>query len=395
MALKGRIVDLVIAAAEREELPPAALLAVVEVESAGEPLETDGRTPRLLFERHVFHRELAERAPAALKAAKKAGLAIAKWSRSTQYKDQGTSAARLALIARARAIDTECANRACSWGLGQTMGFLAEELGYLDATHMVAQMTDGGIAAQIDMMLAEVNKKGLRDELARGDWAGFARVYNGPGFAENAYDAKMEAAHRRWQRQIAMMVDGTYVRPRHEDLTKFEIEAIQQQLVTLGYPQVGDVDGRWGRLTTGAISAFQMHEGLPVTGDYDDATRDALAVATKPEPSPARAATTAEDLRAAGSQTVAAADRGRLWAKILGFLGLAGGAEKSGALDGAQSVLDQVQQLRPIVTAARDVLAWVGSAWWIVALVAGAAVWHQYGAIVKRRIADRIEGRHV
>ena len=40
-----------------------------------------------------------------------AGLAIPKWNKATQYKDQGSSAKRIALITRARAIDENVANR--------------------------------------------------------------------------------------------------------------------------------------------------------------------------------------------------------------------------------------------------------------------------------------------
>jgi N-acetylmuramidase len=70
-----------------------------------------------------------------------AGLASPKWSKATQYKDQGKSAQRIARITHARAIDENVANRSASWGLGQTMGFLAEEPGFTDATEMVDHMT--------------------------------------------------------------------------------------------------------------------------------------------------------------------------------------------------------------------------------------------------------------
>lgn len=393
MALKGKIVDIVMEAADRFALPRAALLAVVEVESNGVALEMDGRTPRLLFERHVFHRELKARAPHKLKIAVEMGLAIPKWSRDTQYKDQGASADRLALIGRARTVDVECANRSCSWGLGQTMGFLAEELGYRDATAMVAQMTERGLRGQVAMMCLEIQSKRLEDALALEDWAKFARAYNGPAYAQNRYDTKLAAAHRRWTRQLEALESGTLREAAHQRLEDFEIAGIQQRLKDLGYYN-GDVDKLWGPLTTGAVSAFQQAEGLPVTGDYDERLRDALAAATPRVVADARANTTAEDLRKAGSQTVKEADRGTLWAKILVMLGLAGGSEEAGLLDTLRGYVDQVQQLRPLVTGLRDVLSWIGGLWWLAAIVAGLVLWRQFGAIIKRRIADRIEGRH-
>lgn len=198
MAISDTIKNAVIRAAQINRIEPAALLAVVEIESSGKMFEEDGRTPRLLFERHVFHRELAKREPEKLGLAVSAGLAIPKWSRSTQYKDQGTSKNRLALLASARSIDSECANRSCSWGLGQTMGFNAEGLGFRNATELVEFMQQGGVHAQVECMVREIRRNKLEKALARKDWAAFAKGYNGPGYAQNKYDVKLEAAYRKW-----------------------------------------------------------------------------------------------------------------------------------------------------------------------------------------------------
>lgn len=198
MAISETIKNAVIRAAQINLIEPAALLAVVEIESSGKMLEEDGRTPRLLFERHVFHRELAKREPEKLGLAVSAGLAIPKWSRSTQYKDQGTSKGRLAVLSSARNIDAECANRACSWGLGQTMGFNAEGLGFRNATEMVGIMQRDGVIAQVDCMVREIKRNKLEKALERKDWAAFARGYNGPGYAQNQYDTKLSAAYKKW-----------------------------------------------------------------------------------------------------------------------------------------------------------------------------------------------------
>jgi hypothetical protein len=395
--LSQDIVDVVIAAAKASGIKPAALLAVVEIESEGAPLEIDGKTPRLLFERHVFHRELTASQPAKLPAAVKLGLAIPKWSKKTQYKDQGSSAARLALLDRARGVDVECANRSCSWGLGQTMGFLAEELDYRSATDMVAKMVAGGVRAQVDMMVAEICSKQLVDELNTGKWRAFARSYNGPAYAENQYDIKLAGAYRRWERKLSALAEGKpMAAPRYASLSKDEVMAVQQQLQQLGHYSF-DIDGKWGRLTTGGISSFQTFEGLPVTGDYDAATREALAQATAAPVSDARANTTVDDLRAAGSQTVKASDNGRLFAKVLLGLGFGGGAQQAGErglLDDAQSAVDQVQALRPLVEGVRDVAGFLAANWWVGAVVVGGVIWWRFGQVIERRIADRVSGRH-
>lgn len=198
MKFEKSVLDEVVSVARKNNIPPAALLAVVEIESDGRALEQDGKTPCLLFERHIFYRELKKLRPDRLSLAISQGLAHEKWQRSTQYKDQGNSAARLVLINKARLVDPECANRSASWGVGQTMGFLAEELGFANANQMLAKMVQGGIPAQVDCMVREIRRKGLDASLRSQDWAHFARIYNGPGYAQNSYDTKLAAAYAKW-----------------------------------------------------------------------------------------------------------------------------------------------------------------------------------------------------
>ncbi|MEM9608379.1 MAG: L,D-transpeptidase family protein [Actinomycetota bacterium] len=55
----------------------------------------------------------------------------------------------------------------------------------------------------------------------------------------------------------------------------------QQRLTDLGY-WLGTVDSQAGSLTAHAVTAFQKAEGLPRTGQLDDATVERLANATTP-----------------------------------------------------------------------------------------------------------------
>lgn len=198
MAFSEVLKSAVISCATKRKIEPAALLAVVEVECAGHPFEADGRTPRFLFERHIFHKELKVRAPDKLDRAVAQGLAIPKWSRTTQYKDQGSAAGRKRVLDAARVIDAECANRSCSWGIGQIMGFHAADLGYGTATAMVAAITRGGLPEQVDCLLTFLDSKNLIAKLNAKDWAGFARAYNGPAYAQNDYDTRLAEAYARW-----------------------------------------------------------------------------------------------------------------------------------------------------------------------------------------------------
>lgn len=208
MAFEGEVLRQVIAVANKNGIEPAALLAVVEVESAGKSLEQDGRTPCLLFERHVFFRELKKAGKtSALNTAVSLGLAHSGWKPKTQYKDQGTSAKRLELFRKARSIDEECAVRSCSWGVGQTMGFLAEELKFANARQMFTYLIEGGVPAQVECMVREIKRKKILDALNKHDWATFALKYNGTGYKQNAYDTKMATAYNRLRKTKLPDVD--------------------------------------------------------------------------------------------------------------------------------------------------------------------------------------------
>jgi hypothetical protein len=375
------IIDAIVAAAKKNDIPPSALLAVVECETSGSPFEQDGVTPTLLFERHKFYSEMRLHEPQKLAAAIKAGLAIPKWNKATQYKDQGKSAGRLAVIAKARAIDEEVANRAASWGLGQTMGFNAERLGFHNANEMVDWMVEGRVPAQIEAMIREIKKSKLDGFLRKKDFASFARGYNGAGYKQNQYDTRMLAAEKRWARKLENE-DAMLPLP-----SKTETILIQSSLKEKGYA-VGKVDGKWGDLTTGALSAFQRREGLKVTGMINDETR---AVLEDPHTEsrqidPARAEATADDLREAGSTTIAAADKGSLVNKLLVGAGAAGGAQKVGLLDTAQEYVDKAQSAKGIMDSIHDLVSSIAPFWWIAAIGVGIYGIYAYRDVIKSRL---------
>ena len=52
-------------------------------------------------------------------------------------------------------------------------------------------------AGQLRQMAAFIKSAGLQDELMAKNWAKFARGYNGPGYAQNAYDVKLAQAYEK------------------------------------------------------------------------------------------------------------------------------------------------------------------------------------------------------
>jgi hypothetical protein len=179
--------------------------AVLDVEAAGSGFDKQGR-PKMLFEPHVFWRELGK-GPKRDKAAA-LGIAYPRWKPGSYPRDSYPR------LAQAIAIDENAALRSASWGLPQLMGFNAGLAGYSSAKAMVLDFLDDE-ERHLDAMVKFIRARGLDDELRRHDWKGFARGYNGPGFAKNGYDRKLAAAFAKWQR-----IKDTPIPPQVNETTK-------------------------------------------------------------------------------------------------------------------------------------------------------------------------------
>jgi len=166
----------------------AALKAVIAIESSGEGFGSDGR-PIILNEPHIFWRELG--AGGKRNKAVRADLAYKKWGTKPYTK---TQAARYEWLENAIAIDERAALRSCSWGLGQVMGFNHGLCGFADVQPFVrAMMVSEG--AQLYAMARFIVSNNLQDALRERDWPGFARGYNGAGFAKHGYHTKLKKAY--------------------------------------------------------------------------------------------------------------------------------------------------------------------------------------------------------
>lgn len=173
--------------------------AVVQVEAAGSGFDRLGR-PKMLFEPHVFWRELGE---AKRRRAESAGLAYPRWKAGSYPRDSYPR------LAQAIAIDRPAALRSASWGLGQIMGFNHKLAGYNSAEAMVEAFLDDE-EKHLEAMVRFIVSAGLDDELREiaklnrastaADWAPFALGYNGSGFRTHGYHIKLAEAHARWKR---------------------------------------------------------------------------------------------------------------------------------------------------------------------------------------------------
>ncbi|WP_028716871.1 N-acetylmuramidase domain-containing protein [Paracoccus sp. J39] len=227
--------------------------AVIEVETSGGGFDSHGR-PKMLFEPHVFWRELG--AGPKRTRAEAQGLAYQRWGTAPYPRD---SYPRLTL---AMGIDINAALRSASWGLGQILGGNHKAAGYPTPGDMVAAFCDNE-TAHLEAMISFIISEGLDDELRRHDWSGFARGYNGAGYATHGYHTKLAVAFKRWQAipdalapacpKIGLGSRGNAV--RHA----------QQRLTDLGFDTKG-VDGIFGANTRAATVAFQKAAGLARDG---------------------------------------------------------------------------------------------------------------------------------
>ena len=177
-------------AAEQIGVEPCAVKAVVDVESGGDGFLPDGRV-KILFEGHVFWKELQKRGinPELLKMP---NIVYPKWDKS-QYKGGAQEHERLNAAAL---VNKEAALCSASWGLFQIMGFNHRFCGFSSVQDFVDAQKESE-ANQLNSFCQFMKNEGLVLFLKGLDFAGFARRYNGPGYAQNQYDVKMRKAYER------------------------------------------------------------------------------------------------------------------------------------------------------------------------------------------------------
>lgn len=182
------------------DVPLAAIRAVNEVESRGAGFLADGR-PVILYERHVMHRRLVAtlgQAEADKLAAKYPALV------NPQRGGYRGDTAEHGRLKDAMSIHPACAQEACSWGAYQVMGYHWKALGYDSIADFVARMQRSE-GEHLDAFVRFVAADGkLLKALRTGKWAVFAEGYNGPDYAANLYDIKLERAFERYSKLEAV-----------------------------------------------------------------------------------------------------------------------------------------------------------------------------------------------
>lgn len=170
----------------------AAMASVAEVESNGFGFFACGR-PSILFERHVFYRELLEQGASAAELAAKYPN-ICSQARGGYTGGSG----EYQRFAIAYQLNPKAAICACSWGMFQIMGFHWRALGY-PSPQAFKQAMDTSEGEQLNALVKFIEADPvLHKALKARKWAEFAKRYNGPAYKENDYDIKLARAYQQF-----------------------------------------------------------------------------------------------------------------------------------------------------------------------------------------------------
>ena len=176
--------------------------AIIDVEAPKSGFDDRGR-PRILFEPHVFYRNLPG---AKQQRAVGEGLAYRAWKTGAY----GAESAQYGKLERAMLIDETAALKACSWGRSQILGENHVAAGYATPQEMVREFCDAE-ANHIEAMVRFLKSKKLDVHLRRidqmgrnstaADWAPVAAGYNGSGYATHNYHGRLAERHNWWRKR--------------------------------------------------------------------------------------------------------------------------------------------------------------------------------------------------
>lgn len=262
------------ALARENAIEPAALYAIISIESGGKTATIihGEAKPLIRFEGHYFDRRL--------KGAQKTKARNQKLAhpKAGRIKNPHSQSARYQLLAKAQKIDHQAAIESTSWGLGQVMGAHWNWLGYASADALMEEALSG-FEGQLRLMLRFIIKSNLKPKIQMRDWKGFARIYNGPNFRKNLYDTKLARAYARFKK-------GHQKPTTHPPKLAFgaigeEVRLLQMVLTAKGYYCFQD--GIFGKKTRAALIAFQSQHHLRQNGIVDAETKNALGLTKAPK----------------------------------------------------------------------------------------------------------------
>lgn len=173
-------------AAELLGIEPAKVWAVYDVESTGDAFIAG--MPTILFEPHRFSKSTGHRYDASHPT-----ISSRNWNRTLYPRAQ---AGRWQQLLDAVALDVDAGFMSASYGGFQILGENYAVCGAIDPWSFAWKQaqTEGD---QLDAFVRFVAGRGLKAALQRGDWAAFAKGYNGTAYRENRYDERLASAYAK------------------------------------------------------------------------------------------------------------------------------------------------------------------------------------------------------
>lgn len=170
----------------------AAIKAVCEVESGSLGAFFASGQPTILFEGHIFWSELKKVGKDPNKITGNSDILFPKWTKKYLggYKEWGR-------LNRAFNIDPTAGLSSASLGLFQIMGFNYSYCGCKNVLEFYARSYRGK-SEQIKMFSEFIRSRKLDVHLRSKNWASFAKGYNGPLYAANKYDVKLQNAYKKY-----------------------------------------------------------------------------------------------------------------------------------------------------------------------------------------------------
>ena len=235
---------------------PGILYAIAVVASSGYGFSD--KRPRVLFERHIFHRLTNGKYDADYPDVSQPSAGGYGPSGSRQYER----------IKQAMGLDCVAALKATSWGIFQILGEDSNRSGFKYVDDFVKAMMESE-KSQFDALAGFLRSdKAMLNSLQRKDWVAFARRYFGPSYSANNYDGLFARAYADFQTRQDAVSSQTGADEQRR--------TIQAQLKELRYYD-GAVDGRLSDDLFWAVRNFQAEHGMAADGDVGSFTKARIA----------------------------------------------------------------------------------------------------------------------
>lgn len=163
--------------------------AVSSVEALGSGYLASGR-PKILFEAHKFSAATGRKYDGS-----HPNISSRKWNKLLYGAGGEHQYARLAIALK---LNETAALASASWGAFQILGSNFEAAGYPSVQAFVYASCQSEDEQLFGFCSFVKSNSGMHRALKAKDWATFARLYNGPGYKQNAYDTKLATAFRKF-----------------------------------------------------------------------------------------------------------------------------------------------------------------------------------------------------